>query len=210
MGLIKLAIIGGAGVWAVKKISNARADREGCHHRCNKHHNDHNDQYPPQYQQQPRQQPQDRFDEKEKSTRHMDSYESQYPPATPIQQLQAPPLQFTDLRSPEQQERDANRPMHLSNNQYYTSTPQRGYPEYPPVDGPPRYQPQYRQQKSGFVESEEVLSRSDAHSTASRRGGNLRDDGMAFLDSMADKAKNIRTDMKGKSPKEYLQNVLDK
>ncbi|KIV93287.1 hypothetical protein PV10_04513 [Exophiala mesophila] len=125
MGLIKLAIIGGAGVWAVKKISNSRAEREGNQCRCNKRQDYHDDQYPPQYQQQQRYQQPDQYNEKEKLSRQMDNYDSQYDhPSTPIQQLQSPPLQFRDLRSPEQQERDASKSMRLNNGYYYPSTSQ--------------------------------------------------------------------------------------
>lgn len=215
MGLIKAAIIGGAGVYAVKQISKRRAQRETSVNR---------EQHPQQYQHSyPDQQQQwQSTDEKHRLSRSLDSPDFQQSspsvPQTQPQQYHPHVLQFNDLRSPEQQAQDASRPLYLQNSQYFPPPSPRGnmytaeFQAEAPPQYPPAYRPQRQQPKMGFVEPDEVLSTSDARSVDSRASNrrSIRDDGKIFLDTLAERAQSVRSDMQGKSPREYLEKVLSK
>jgi hypothetical protein len=145
MGLIKTALIAGAGVYAVKKISKSREERRNKTNTDNIHGS--NQQQPP-YSDYPDQRGYQQYYPQEKSQYRAGPREQEH-------QYQHSMLNFTDRRPPHLQDQ----PLYLNNSTHYAVPQQHRYHALPP--------PHYQSRTSGFVEPDE-LSMSDVLSQGGR------------------------------------------
>lgn len=157
MGLIKTAIIAGAGIYAVNKISKRSENR-----RNNADASGANRNYEPQYADGPDSKGYSYYDQPNQRYDRQQQQQQQQPQQQGWSQQGPPPMEFVDRRDPQHQ----GQPMYLANNPYaplphdYRGSAQSQFsmggspPQYAYRSGPERgYGTQY---KHGFVEAEEV------------------------------------------------------
>jgi len=211
MGLIKAAIIVGGGAYAINKISKKREQKKQNRMQFEQNMQSRDFRDEPPYSDYPN----------EKKSPNENGYYYQHNSQQQYQQTPTHPyaLEFTDRRSPHQQQQSRPMSMRLNNN-YNEQVPQfaGGNNDYSYTQGPPP--PQYHQVPSvqrthGFVEPDE-LSPSPAPSEhlsswdrKSRRES--REGGQTLLNTLAQQVSGLGSDRKGaSSPKEYLEKHLSR
>ncbi len=185
MGLIKTAMLAGAGMYAVNKYTKSQQNRVP---QQNSNYNPNNSQ------------------------RYMDNGASQqqsYNPSQDAQQQQQrgiTPMEFTDRRSQPADNSQQAQPQYLLANSSDAPVPSYGYDGqggyYYQADSrnaPPQYQ-NYGQQRRGFVEQDEVFEPSEYGSARNGSGGGSG----AFLNSLMQNA----GDLKGGKGKDLMSKFM--